>query len=266
MIGVAVTGGAGRMGSMIVRILCETEGVALTGAAEHPDHPAIGRDAGEVAGVGHLGVPIVPGLEKALEGCDVVIDFTSARASLAHLELALGAGKAIVVGSTGFTPDEKEAIKARTDGRIFFAPNMSVGMNVLIRLVQEATRALGNDYDVEIVEMHHRFKKDAPSGSAVRLAEAVAEARNQAASDKMVHGRDGLVGERTKEEIGMHAIRGGDVVGDHTVIFATAGERLELTHKASSRETFARGAVRAAKWISSRKPGVYDVLDMLGLK
>lgn len=266
MIRVAVTGAAGRMGQMIVRIISETPGVILSGAVEYPGHAAIGKDAGDLAGVGSLGVLITAGLGTAISGCDVVIDFTSAKASLDHLDLVASQGKAIVVGSTGFTPEEKAAINARKDAKIFFAPNMSVGMNLLFKLVYDAAKILGDEYDVEIIETHHRFKKDSPSGSAIRLAESVADALDRNAASDVVHGREGLVGERTRKEIGMHAVRAGDVVGDHTVVFGALGERLELTHKASSRETFARGAVRASLWISDKAPGVYDMMDVLGLK
>lgn len=266
MIRAVVTGAAGRMGINIVRLITETKGIKLVGAAEYPEHKLVGRDAGEVAGIGPIHVPIAAGLEKAMNNCDVVIDFTNSNASLAHIDVVAKANRSIVVGSTGFLPAQKEMIAKRRDARIFLAPNMSVGMNVLYMLVAEATRALGHDYDVEIIEMHHRMKRDAPSGSAIRLAEAVANTRGRDADHDMVHGRKGLVGERTPREIGMHAVRGGDVIGDHTVIFAGMGERIELTHKASSRETFAHGAVRAALWITKQEPGVYDVLDMLGLK
>jgi 4-hydroxy-tetrahydrodipicolinate reductase len=261
-----VTGAAGRMGSQIIRIIHETEGIALGGAVERPGHPSVGRDAGELAGLGSLGVVLSDDFAATVATCDVVVDFTSAEASLRHVDLTARAGKAIVVGSTGFAPADLAAMRARTDCRIFLTANMSVGMNVLFRLVGEAARMLGDDFDVEIVETHHRFKKDAPSGSAKRLAEAVASALGRDADADTVHGRAGMVGERTRREIGMHAVRAGDVVGDHTVIFGALGERLELTHKASSRETFARGAVRAALWISNQKPGVHDMMELLGLK
>lgn len=254
------------MGANIIRLIQETKGIKVVGAAEYPEHKFVGRDAGELAGIGPIHVPVAPGLAKAMNNCDVVIDFTNSNASLAHIDIVAAEGRAIVIGSTGFLPQQKASIAKRRDARIFLAPNMSVGMNVLYRLVAEATKALGHDYDVEIVEMHHKMKRDAPSGSAIRLAEAVSDVRGRDADHDMVHGRKGLVGERTPREIGMHAVRGGDVIGDHTVIFAGQGERIELTHRASSRETFAHGAVRAAMWIPKQEPGVYDVMDMLGLK
>lgn len=266
MIRAAVTGAAGRMGTTIIRIISETGGITLSGATEQPGSPSMGRDAGELAGVGPTGVKISGSLEECLADCDVVIDFTSAKASMAHLEAVARAGKAIVIGSTGFSPEQKAAIAGTRGARIFFTPNMSVGMNVLFKLVHDAAAALGDDYDIEIIETHHRFKKDSPSGSALRLLEAAATALGRDPEHDAVHGREGMVGERTVKEIGMHAVRAGDVVGDHTVVFGALGERLELTHKASSRETFARGAVRAALWIPGQTPGVHDMMELLGLK
>jgi 4-hydroxy-tetrahydrodipicolinate reductase len=267
LIRAAVTGAAGRMGAQILRVLSESEGIRLAGAVERPDHPGVGQDAGLAAGLGALGVPIRGRLEAVLGDTDVVIDFTSAAASLAHWVVVRRAAKAIVIGSTGFTAAQKEEIGRDVGGaRVFLAPNMSVGVNVLFRAVAEVARLLGEGYDVEIVETHHRFKKDAPSGTALGLAEAVAGALGRDLSKEAIHGREGIVGERTRGEIGIHAVRAGDVVGDHTVVFGGLGERIEVTHRASSRETFARGAVRAACWLPSQPPGVYDMMDLLGLK
>ncbi len=269
MIRTVVTGAAGRMGRQIINLVTETEGLTLVGAAEHGDNPTVGQDAGEVAGIGALGVNISAGLDDALAGkdADVIIDFTSAAASMAHLKIACDAGVGIIIASTGFNEEEKSAIRATTATRVFFAPNMSVGMNVLFKLVHDAAMMLGDDFDVEIVETHHRFKKDSPSGSAVWLADSAAKAlgRDMADDGVGVYGREGLVGERTRREIGVHAIRAGDVVGDHTVIFGGLGERVELTHKATSRETFARGAIRAALWLPTQEPGVHDMMELLGL-
>ena len=266
MIRVGLTGAAGRMGTTIARLVHETEGMQVTAAVERPGHPAVGRDAGEMTGVGPLGFAVTDDLAAATQASDVIIDFTSAEASLRHIDVVAGMGKTIVVGSTGFTPQMWDDIRARTEGRIFIAPNMSVGMNVLYRLVEEAARLLGDPFDVEIIETHHRFKKDAPSGSAKRLAEVVSAALERDAAKDCVHGRLGMVGERTPKEIGVHAVRAGDVVGDHTVVFGGLGERIELTHRATSRENFARGAVRATLWITQQPPGVYDMMDLLGLK
>lgn len=265
MIRAAVTGAAGRMGAQIVRLLQETEGIALAAAVERSGHPSLGRDAGELAGVGTLGVPLTASLAEALPAADVVIDFTSAAASMGHVEAVCRAGGAIVVGSTGFGAQEREKLRKPQGGaRVFQAPNMSVGVNVLLRVVADVARRLGDGYDVEIVETHHRFKKDAPSGTALALAEAVAGVLGRDLEADAVHGREGLTGERKPREIGIHAVRAGDVVGDHTVVFGGLGERVEITHKASSRETFARGAIRAALWLPSRPPGFYDMADLLG--
>ncbi|TLN22420.1 4-hydroxy-tetrahydrodipicolinate reductase [bacterium] len=266
MIKVAVTGGAGRMGSLIAGLVTDTAGLRLGAVLEREGHPSVDRDAGEMFGASVAGIKVSDDVAKAMEECDVLIDFTSAEVSMKNIRAVTLAGKAIVVGSTGFTPDQKREISSLPGARVFLAANMSVGMNVLFRLVNEAAKLLGDDFDVEIVETHHRFKKDSPSGSALRLAEAVASALKRDPESDFVYGREGIVGERTKKEIGIHAVRAGDVVGDHTVIFGALGERLELTHKASSRETFARGAIRAALWIPGQKPGVYEMLDLLGLK
>lgn len=267
MIRAAVTGAGGRMGGQIIRLISETDGIELGGAVERADHPAVGRDAGEAAGIGAAGVPIVERLEDVLPTTDVVIDFTSATASLVNLDAVCRARKGIVIGSTGFTAEQKEEIRRRSaQARIFFTPNMSVGVNVLLKVVGEVARLLGDDYDVEVIETHHRFKKDAPSGTALALAEAVAQALGRDLAKDAMHGREGLVGERGRREIGMHAVRAGDVVGDHTVLFGALGERVEITHKASSRETFARGAIRAALWLPGQPMGLYDMQDVLGLR
>jgi 4-hydroxy-tetrahydrodipicolinate reductase len=261
-----VTGAAGRMGGQLVRLIQETEGISVGAAVERPGHPGLGRDAGELAGIGALGVPVGSSLSEVLSGADVVIDFTSAAASLVHLEAVCRAEKAIVIGSTGFSDQERESIRRRGgEARVFQAPNMSVGVNVLLQVVAQVARLLGDGYDVEIVETHHRFKKDAPSGTALALGEAVASALGRDLSADGVHGRHGLVGERNPREIGFHAVRAGDVVGDHTVLFGGMGERVEITHRASSRETFARGAIRAALWLPKQPKGFYEMTDLLGL-
>ncbi len=264
MIRAAVTGAAGRMGQQLIRLVCETPGIELAAAVERPRHPAVGKDAGALAGVGAVGVPVVDSLSETLGRVEVVIDFTSAAASLAHLNAVCGAGKSIVIGSTGFSPEERAEIRRRAaSARVFMAPNMSIGVNVLLKVVGDVARLLGDDYDVEVVETHHRFKKDAPSGTAIALAEAAAVVLGRDLSGDAVHGRQGLVGERGAREIGIHAVRAGDVVGDHTVVFGGLGERVEITHKATSRETFARGAVRAALWLPTQPKGFYDMMDLL---
>jgi len=255
------------MGSQIVRLIAETGGISLAGAVEQPEHRAVGRDAGEVAGIGAVGVRVVDRLEDAVRLGDVVIDFTSAAGSMAHLDLACRMAKSIVIGSTGFDGQQRAEIERRSaEARVFLAPNMSLGLNVALRVAAEVARLLGDGYDIEIVETHHRFKKDAPSGTALALAEAVAATAGRNLEADGVYGRRGLVGERTSREIGIHAVRAGDVVGDHTVIFGGLGERVEVTHRVSSRETFARGAIRAAMWLPSQPKGLYGMKDLLGLK
>jgi len=206
-------------------------------------------------------------LPAVLPSCDAVIDFTHATSTVAIAEACATAGKILVIGTTGHRDDARNRITELSKTiPIIFAPNFSVGVNTLFWLTHKAAEILGPDFDLEVVEMHHRLKKDSPSGTARRLAEILADARQLEYSKDVMHGREGMVGERTNVEIGMHAIRGGDVVGDHTVIFANVGERVELTHKASSRDTFAKGALRAARWAQGQKPGLYDMQDVLGLK
>jgi 4-hydroxy-tetrahydrodipicolinate reductase len=266
MVNVVVTGAAGRMGTQIVRLVRATEGMALAGAVERAGFPA-GTDAGAAAGLGPVGVPIVDDLARALAGAAVVVDFTTPDASARHAEICAAQGVALVIGSTGFGPETKARVAAAARRiPIVLSPNMSVGVNVLFDLVRQAAKVLGAAYDVEIVELHHKLKKDAPSGTAVRLAEVAAEALGRDPGKDLAYARHGLVGERPAGEIGVQALRGGDVVGEHTVFFCGQGERLELTHRATSREQFARGAVRAARWLPGRPPGVYDMADVLGLR
>jgi len=254
-----VAGAGGRMGSRILAALREEKDFTVTGACERAGSEHVGRDAG--------GVTIVSTLESALQkGAEVVIDFTAPAASVQHAATCASRGVALVIGTTGFAPEQKNDLRASAARiPIVLAPNMSVGVNVLFRLVADAARALGRGYEVEVVEMHHRMKRDAPSGTAVRLAEVVAQARG-AGADAFVYERHGDVGPRKPGTIGLATLRGGDVVGDHTVHFLSDGERLELTHKATSRDNFARGAVRAARWVPGKKAGLYDMQDVLGLK
>jgi len=262
-----VVGAAGRMGRTVLKVIQETEGIECAGAVEAVGHEAVGKDAGEVAGIGRIGVEVADDLSALIKEADVLIDFTSAASSMYNMELASFFRKPMVVGSTGFSPEQRQRIAELTQNfPCVLSPNMSAGVNLLFRLVETVARALGSAYDVEILEMHHRGKKDAPSGTAQRLGERVARALGVELEEVAVYSRSGLVGERRQGEIGIMALRAGDVVGEHTVIFATEGERIELTHRASSRETFARGAVRAAKWVVNKEPGLYDMEDVLGLK
>jgi 4-hydroxy-tetrahydrodipicolinate reductase len=266
MTDVVVAGAAGRMGCRIVACLDGARELRLAAALEAPGHPALGRDAGETAGVGHRGVPLTADAEAALRGGRLLVEFSAPEPTLAHLRLAAAAGGRAVIGTTGFSPAQREEIAdlARRVP-IVFAPNFSVGVTVALRALALMAKALGDDYDVEITETHHRFKKDAPSGTALNLAEVVARALGRDLAQVAVYGRQGLTGERPGKEIGIMSLRSGDVVGEHTVSFGTLGERLELTHRAHNRDTFARGAVRAAAWLTGRGPGLYSMQDVLGL-
>jgi 4-hydroxy-tetrahydrodipicolinate reductase len=263
---IAVVGAAGKMGRALVRAVADTEGAALAAAVERPDSPALGQDAAALAGLPSAGVAVKAALPARGEA-DVWIDFSAPASSVANAAAAAAAGAAAVIGTTGLRPADRELIaRAAAEVPVVLAPNMSVGVNVLLKLVADAARALGPDYDLEIVETHHRLKRDAPSGTALRLAEALAEATGRDLQKTARYQRHGDVGPRTAEEIGVQTLRGGDVVGDHTVFFLGIGDRIEITHRASSRETFARGAVRAALWLRGRAPGLYDMRDVLGLK
>lgn len=266
MIKIAVTGAAGRMGRAIISAILSNGQVELTGALEREDSPSIGKDAGELAGKEKAGVKITGDREKAFKKADVIIDFTTPEVTMKNLEDAATLKKAIVIGTTGFSFSQRDTIKELSqETKIVLAPNMSVGVNLLLKLCEEAARVL-SDYDIEIIEAHHRHKKDAPSGTAIRIAEVIANAVNRDLEKVAVYERKGIIGERKPEEIGIQTIRAGDIVGDHTVIFGAVGERIELTHKASSRDTFALGAVKAAIWLKDRPAGLYDMQDVLGLK
>lgn len=267
MVKIAVAGVAGRMGGRIAALALEHGDVELVGAFERPGHPRIGEDVAALLGVGKSGVVIADGIDGAISGADVVIDFTSVESSLLNLQRCAEAGKAAVVGTTGFSAEQKQRVEALT-GSIpcVMAPNMSVGVNLLFSIIGDVARVLGEDYDAEIIEAHHRLKKDAPSGTALRLAALIADALGRNLGEVAVYERRGMIGARTDKEIGIQTIRAGDIVGEHTVMFGTIGERVEITHRASSRDTFAKGALRAASWVSSRKPGLYDMIDVLGLR
>ena len=267
MIRIAVCGAAGRMGGRNIVAVHEAEGVELCGALERPGHRMLGTDAGILAGCGMLGINISDNLNETVKACDVLIDFTTPKVSLKNLEVCGLFRKAIVIGSTGFTAEERAlAEELAKDIPVIIAPNMSVGVNVCFKVLADIANILGDDFDVEIVEAHHRMKKDAPSGTAVRMGEVVAGALGRDYRQVANCHREGITGERTREEIGMQTIRGGDIVGDHTVYFIGMGERIELTHRAHTRDMFSRGAVRAAKWVVDQKPGIYDMQDVLGLR
>lgn len=265
---IAIMGAAGRMGRILIEAVQSSPDVSLGAAIVRPGSSLVGADAGEVAGVGALGVALTDDLTAVIAEFDVVIDFTTPSLTLETLSRCAEHGKGVVVGTTGMTDEEVarlDALAARTP--VVFAANMSTGVNLSLNLLATAARALADaGYDIEIIEAHHRHKVDAPSGTALMMGQAVAEACGRDLKRDGVFSRQGQCGPRQDREIGFSVVRGGDIVGEHTVMFAAEGERLEITHKASSRMTFARGAVRAAQWLGTREPGRYDMQDVLGLK
>ncbi len=266
MVKAIVSGAAGRMGQRIICAISEAKGIELGGAVEAAGHPRLGQDAGEVAGIGRLGVAIQDSLDDVLDTCQVIIEFTNPQTSLEHLEQAARQGTAMVIGTTGFALAQREQIARHAkDIACVFSPNMSIGVNLCFKLLPMLAQVLGDEYDIEIVEAHHRYKKDAPSGTAMKMAQVIAQALNRDLEQVGIYGRKGMTGERPAQQIGIHTMRGGDIVGEHTVTFAGLGERIELTHRAHSRDTFARGAVRAALFAAQTKPGLYDMQDVLGL-
>jgi 4-hydroxy-tetrahydrodipicolinate reductase len=264
---IAITGAAGRMGRTLVEACSQTDGLALGAALERPGSGLIGADAGELAGIGSNAVRVVSDLAAVVGDFDVLIDFTRPEATLANLEICRANGRRMVIGTTGFSEEQRARIaEAARDIAVVFAPNMSVGVNLCLKLLDIAARVLGDEVDVEVIEAHHRHKVDAPSGTALRMGEVVAAALGRDLRRCAVYGREGHTGERVPGTIGFETIRAGDIVGEHTVMFAGAGERVEITHKASSRMTFARGAVRAAGWLMARESGLFDMQDVLGLR
>lgn len=267
MIRAIVCGAAGRMGGRIIAMIHEADDLTLAAAVERPGNPRIGHDAGEVAGIGKIGVPLVDDLSTVMGEGQVMIDFTAPQAAMTHAAIAARANVPVVVGTTGLSAADLARIKdLSTSAPCVVSPNMSVGVNVLLKVLTEVASTLGEEYDVEIVETHHRFKQDAPSGTALKMAQVIAQALGRELDATGIYGRKGLVGARSKEEIAIHALRAGDVIGDHTVIFGGMGERIEVTHRAHSRDNFARGALRAAQWIIGQPPGLYDMQDVLGLR
>jgi len=266
VLNIAVAGAAGRMGRALIAACDMNDQTRLSAAIERPGNTLVGSDAGDLAGLGPLNVKVTDNLESAVAAFDVLIDFTSPQSTLQNLEICLKHGKNIVIGTTGFDDAGKQKISeaAKSIG-VVFAPNMSVGVNLCLKLLDTAARILGDDVDIEVIEAHHRHKVDAPSGTAIRMGEVVAEALGRDLSDCAVYGREGITGARDRKTIGFETIRAGDIVGDHTVMFAAEGERVEITHKASSRMTFANGAVRAANWLQQQPAGLYDMQDVLGL-
>ena len=267
MVRTIIVGAAGRMGMRLVALTRETEGLTLTGAVEMKGHPSLGRDAGEIAQIGKTGVPLSENLDACLNHSDVIIDFTGPASCLTNLEKAVKASKAMVIGTTGFSDQELTQLKTLASKiPCVFSPNMSVGVNALVNTIGKLAKSLGESYNIEVIEAHHNKKKDAPSGTALRLAEALAEGMEWDLKEVGVYVRQGITGERKTREIGMQTIRAGDIVGDHTVLFGGPGERIEITHRAHTRDTFARGALRAAAWVVQQPPSLYSMADVLDLE
>lgn len=267
MIRVVVSGAAGRMGRQVIAAIAEDDELAVYGALEAPGHSALGRDAGAYAGIGDNRITITDDIEAAFEEADVAVDFSSPRSSLAVIAQAVRRTIPAVCGTTGFSEDDVDKIGGLAKKiPIVMTPNMSVGVNLLFALSDEVARVLGDDFDVEIIEAHHNQKVDAPSGTARRLFEIISRALQRDPTQVGVYGRQGMVGARPRGEIGIHAVRAGDIVGEHTILFASEGERIELVHRVTSRMALARGAVRAARWVVGKGPGLYDMQDVLALR
>jgi len=267
MINVIVAGAAGRMGCRLVALIRDSTVLTLSGAIEGKGHRALGSDAGEIAGCGHAGVPITDDFTALLDRGEVVVDFSAPEATVHHLRAMAKHRRAMVIGTTGFSAlqlEELQSLASQTP--CVLSPNMSVGVNLICKVIGEMAKTLGDEYDIEVIEAHHRQKKDAPSGTALKMAEVLAKAVGRDLSQVGVYARKGMVGERKKGEIGIQTIRAGDIVGDHTILFGGMGERIEVTHRASSRDTFAGGALRAAQWVVRQPPGLYDMMDVLGLR
>ena len=263
---IGIPGAAGRMGQALTRQVTATDGCTVVAATEVSEHPALGRDCGALAGIEPLGVAVGDDPQAMFRAADAVLDFTLPGAAARHAELAAAEGTMLVVGTTGLGAEEQAALEAAAATvAVVQAPNMSLAVNLLFRLTEQVAGLLDEDYDIEIVEMHHRHKIDAPSGTALGLGRAAARARGVAFDEVAARGRDGVTGARRRGEIGLAALRGGDVTGEHSVIFAADGERLELAVRSSNRQTYARGAVQAARWAEGRGPGLYTMADVLGL-
>ena len=262
-----VAGAAGRMGGRIIHMIQNSEKIKLVGAFEKPGHPLAGKDVGEVVGLGPMGIDLKDTIAKAMADADVLIDFTSPESTLQNIRFASETGQAMVIGTTGLTGgDLKEIRDLAQKTKCVMSPNMSLGVNMLFKLVGDVSSALGKDFDMEILESHHRLKKDAPSGTAMHLARILAGATGKNVDTDVVYQRKGHTGERSDQEIGIQSLRAGDIVGEHTVVFAGTGERIEITHRAHSRDNFAKGALLAALWVVKQSNGLYDMQDVLGLK
>ncbi|MFY8117976.1 MAG: 4-hydroxy-tetrahydrodipicolinate reductase [Roseateles sp.] len=265
LLNIAIAGASGRMGRMLIEAVVNAPDCRLSGALDRPGSPALGQDASAWLGQAS-GVAITADLRQGLAGADVLIDFTRPEGTLAHLAICRELGTKVVIGTTGFTPEQKAEVAAHArEIGVMMAPNMSVGVNVVLKLLDLAARSLSTGYDIEIVEAHHRHKVDAPSGTALAMGEVVAQALGRDLKSCAVYGREGVTGERDPSTIGFATVRGGDIVGDHTVLFAGIGERIEISHKSSSRVTYAQGSLRAARFLAANGPGLYGMDDVLGL-
>ena len=267
MLNITVIGAAGKMGSRVITLAKDNEDINLVGAVENRAHKGIGQDIGDIIAIGSTGIKLISDIRAVADKTDVCIDFSHPESTLQCIKALSDKPVPLIIGTTGLGKDGTEKIKSYAQKvPCVFAPNMSVGVNLLLRVLTDIAKVTGDDYDVEIIEAHHRLKKDAPSGTALKMAQVIASALNRNLDDSAVYSRKGLIGKRTQKEIGIQTIRAGDIVGEHTVIFGGLGERIEITHRASSRDTFARGALKAALWVSQQAPGLYDMQDVLGLK
>jgi len=267
MINMIVSGASGRMGSRIITLAKNIDDIKLTGALEKKCHEFIAKDIGNVIGIGSTGINITDDLQSIIDDANVLVDFSSPSATIECLGNLTDKPIPVVIGTTGFSKDEIDHIKLYAQSTpCVFAPNMSVGVNILLKVLSDIAKVTGDDYDVEVIEAHHRLKKDAPSGTAMKMAQVLASALDRNLEETAVYSRRGIIGERAQKEIGIQTIRAGDIVGEHTVLFGGLGERIEITHKASSRDTFARGALKAIQWVHKQTPGLYDMQDVLGLK
>ena len=265
MIKLIITGCCGRMGKRLVCLASESENFSVVGATERKTHPDIGKDAGSVCGIGKLDISITDDISNIIEKGDVIVDFTTPLSTINNVNQAKAAHKPIVIGTTGLTDEEMRIVKTASSSiPILLSPNMSIGVNMVFNIVGSVARDLGGDYDIEIIEAHHNQKKDAPSGTAKHLADEILQAKGKSRKYRLVYGREGSIGKRPKDEIGIHAVRAGDIIGDHTVIFAGQNERIEITHRAHSRDAFAMGALRACRYIVDKSPKLYNMQDVLG--
>ena len=267
MIRAIVAGAAGRMGGRIIHLISQSQEITLSAAYESPDHPSVNQDVGQVVGLGEKGIKVAGSLKEVIDRGEVLIDFTTPDATLENIRMASVHGLCMVIGTTGISGEGlREVTEIGKGMRCVMAPNMSVGVNVMFRIAGEMARILGRDYDMEILEVHHRLKKDAPSGTAMHLARVLTEALDRDLEEVAVYQRKGMIGQRSDEEVGIQTWRAGDITGEHTVMFGGIGERLELVHRAHNRDNFARGAIRAAAWVIKQPVGLYDMQDVLGLR